>query len=73
MDETTLTKATISLEKVKGDIVTQTLDKLNRPEGRKGSSMYTAKQGTMEDTYAFSKSVLSAVYEGKGTIVDNSQ
>lgn len=62
-----------SLDKVKGDIVTQTLDKLNSP-GSIGKSKNSASgMGSMSDTYNFSKSVLSAVYEGKGTIIDYSR
>ena len=68
------TAGAISLERVKGEIVTQTLDKLN-PLGSgvksKKSKMF-GKTG-MSDMYNLSKSVLSAVYQGKGTIIDSSR
>lgn len=72
MADNTLTGASIALEQVNSEIVTQTLDKLNSPTtGGKKKSKYSA-QAAMSDTYNLSKSVLSAAYEGKGTIIDNS-
>jgi hypothetical protein len=62
-----------SLQKVKGGIVTQTLDKLNSPGSGGKSKKNKFGQNAMSDTYNFSKSVLSAAYEGKGTIIDNSR
>jgi len=62
--------AAVSLEKIKGDIVTQTLDKINSP-GTPNKAKNA--QGAMSDTYNFSKSVLSSVYEGKGTIIDSTK
>jgi len=64
-------KAAISLERVKGEIVTQTLDKLNSPGSCGKSKKNTFGKSSMSDTYNFSKSVLSAAYQGKGTIIDN--
>lgn len=51
--------------KINEQIVTQTLDKVNKTSGKKPSS-----GNSMSDTYDFSKKVLSSVYEGKGTIAD---
>jgi hypothetical protein len=60
----------ISMERTKGQIVTQTLDKLNTPgQGGKSKKNKFGASG-MSDTYNLSKSVLSAAYEGKGTIID---
>lgn len=56
-------KATIGAQ-----VVTQTLDTLN-------SGMYSGKGGNstnkISQSYDFQKKVLSAVYEGKGTIADS--
>ena len=60
------------LAKTKGDIVTQTLDKLNSP-GSGGTSKKSKTGSSMSDVYHLSKSVLSAAYEGKGTIIDSSK
>ncbi|MDL2317286.1 hypothetical protein LJC59_09520 [Desulfovibrio sp. OttesenSCG-928-A18] len=57
--------AKMSLEKVKGDIVTQTLDKLNPIGGNKKKSK-NPWLTSMSDTYDLSKSVLSAAYSAKG-------
>lgn len=58
--------ASTATAKLNSDIVTQTLDAVNKTgSGKKGA------QGGMSDTYNFSKQVLSAVYEGKGTIADS--
>lgn len=58
--------AATATAKLNSEIVTQTLDKVNKVgSGKKGA------QGSMSDTYDFSKKVLSAVYEGKGTIADS--
>ena len=58
--------AKTSLEKVKGDIVTQTLDTLN--SGVYGQSEKTKVSGkdSMSNTYDLSRSVLSAAYSAKG-------
>lgn len=53
----------VSLEKIKGDIVTGTLDTLNKTAASK-------KKNSMQQTYDLSKKVLSSYYEGKGTLVD---
>lgn len=60
----------LSLETIKGDVVTQTLDTLNANAKKKSKNKSTI-QGAMSDSYDLSKSILSAAYEGKGTIVDN--
>ena len=65
--------AAVSLEKIKGDIVTQTLDKINSPGSGGTSGKAKNAQSAMSDTYNFSKSVLSSVYEGKGTIIDSTK
>lgn len=59
-----VTAAKASLEKIKGDVVTQTLDKLNPIGGKKKSKQ--SAQTSMSDTYDLSKSVLSAAYSAKG-------
>lgn len=66
--------AAVSLERVKGDIVTQTLDKLNGPtyQSKSKKSKFSA-QNAMSDTYNFSKSILSAAYEGKGSIINSTR
>lgn len=63
--------ATAELEKVKGDIVSQTLSNLNSgvKKNKKNKGAFTG----MNDTFNLSKNILSAAYEGKGTIIDNSR
>ena len=59
--------AATSKAEMGAQVVTQTLDTLN-------SSTYKGKSGgsdSMADTYNLSKQVLSAAYEGKGTIADS--
>lgn len=58
--------AALTTEKIKGDIVTKTLDTLNSTGTGKAK-----KRGmsSMSDTYNFAKDVLSAAYEAKGTII----
>ena len=51
--------------KLNEQIVTQTLNKVNKAGGGKSGA-----GNSMSDTYDFSKKVLSSVYEGKGTIAD---
>jgi len=63
----------ISMERVKGEIVTQTLDKLNSPRGGGKSKKNKFGASGMSDTYNLSKAVLSAAYEGKGTIIDSTR
>ena len=58
---TATSKATFGAE-----VVTQTLDKLNKY----GSSKKSSGFGSMSDTYNFSKDILSAVYSGKGAIAN---
>lgn len=65
-----LKEAENSLETIKGQIVTQTLDTLNAT-AKKKSKNKLGIQSAVNETYDLSKSVLSAVYEGKGTIIDN--
>lgn len=57
--------ASTATAKINSEIVTQTLDKVNKVGSKSGGS-----GSNMSDTYNFSKSVLSAVFEGKGTIAD---
>ena len=59
-----------ALENVKGDIISQTLDKLLKPGVKKKEAKPSA---SMNETYTLSKSLLSAVYEGKGSIIDSSR
>lgn len=49
--------------KMAGQVVTQTLDKLNSGAGSKRGA-----SAGMSDTYHFAKDVLSSVYSGKGAI-----
>ena len=60
-------KVYYNMEKMKGDIVTGTLDALNSKSGSSGKSGKDA----MSQTYEFSKSVLSAAYEAKGIAVNS--
>ncbi|MDR3177296.1 MAG: hypothetical protein LBU06_12305 [Desulfovibrio sp.] len=53
------------------DIVTGTLNKLNKGIGIKKSG--TSAQAAVSDTYHLSRSILSAAYEGKGTLIDSSR
>lgn len=57
--------ATSATAQMNEQIVSQTLDKVNKTGGKKATS-----GNSMSDTYNFSKKVLSSVYEGKGTIAD---
>ncbi|MDR0338801.1 MAG: hypothetical protein LBH65_00830 [Desulfovibrio sp.] len=61
------TAGTVALERVKADIVTGTLDKLNSPGGK---SKRKDKLGGVLSTYEFSQDVLSAHYGVKGAIVN---
>lgn len=64
--------AAVSKAKMGAEIITQTLDNLNSPtyaSGKKKSK--SCQQSAMSQTYDLSKSVLSAVYEGKGIGIDN--
>jgi hypothetical protein len=71
-DSTGKIAAAVSLEKVKGDVVTQTLNKLNSPSYKsKSKKAGFSAQGAMSDTYNFSRSVLSAAYQDKGSIIDS--
>ena len=57
-------KATIGAQ-----IVTKTLDTLNRTAPKKGKGKYTAG-GNMSASYDFQKTVLSAAYNPTGGIAD---
>ncbi len=72
LDDTLKTAAagTATLENVKGDIISQTLDKLRKPDDKKKKFK---PHDSMSESYNLSKSVLSAVYEGKGSIIDSSR
>lgn len=66
-------KAAIGLEKVKGDIVTRTLDNLNNSNtGSTCKRSRSVMQNAMSDTYNLSRTVLSA-YADKGSIIDSSK
>lgn len=69
--EAAVAGAAVSLEKVKGDIVTQTLDKLNETGSCGNSKKSASAQNAISSSYDFNKSVLSAAYEGKGSIIDS--
>lgn len=63
---TAVQAAAIGAERIKGDIVTKTLDTLNDYSGSKGSG-----SGVSASDYDFQKTVLSAAYLDKGTIVSS--
>ena len=55
-----------------GEIITQTLDTLNSGiySGKsKKKKSYSSTQDAMSNTYELSKSVLSAAYQDKGSII----
>ena len=56
-----------SKAKIGGDIVSKTLDTLN--SGQFGSSGKCSGSNKISNTYHLSKSVLSSVYQGKGSVV----
>jgi hypothetical protein len=58
---------------IERDVVTGTLNTLN--EGRRDAEKKPGRsvQAAVSNTYTFSQSVLSAVYEGKGTLLDSSR
>lgn len=60
--------ASTATAKLNEEIVTQTLDTVNKYGGKSGGK--SRGMGSMSDTYDLSKKVLSSVYEGKGTIAD---
>lgn len=60
-------EAKISMEKVKGDIVTGTLDTLNT--GKKKTSCKGKDQ--VVQSYEFNKSVLEAAYDAKGIVINS--
>jgi len=64
-----LIKATIELEKTKGEIVNKTLDVLNNNSEKRKAKNLTSSPG-LNDSYELNKSVLSAVYESKGIITN---
>ena len=61
----------VTKSKLDSEIITQTLDKINKSGGGKKSR--GSLQANMSDSYNFNKDVLSAAYEGKGTIADYSK
>ena len=61
----TITEAKATLEKIKGDIVSESLDKLNGSKPKKSG----CSKDKVDESYDFNKSILSAVYEGKGTVI----
>ena len=64
LDGTGMLSAATALDSIKADIVTQTLDTLNQGGNKPGSA------ADLEASYDFQKTVLSAVYEGKGIVTD---
>ena len=59
-------EAATSKDRLNAQVVTQTLDKINQ----EGSGGGPGSQSGMAQTYAFSKEILSAAYEGKGIAAD---
>ena len=57
--------ASTSKAAIGAEVVTQTLDKLNNYKSKSKKN-----QNAMSASYDFNKSVLSAVYEPKGTITE---
>ena len=64
LDGTGKVAAATALDSLKADIVIKTLDTLNQSGNKAGSS------ADLEASYDFQKTVLSAVYEGKGIVTD---
>jgi hypothetical protein len=60
-------------DRIKRDIVTGTLNKLNEGHYNVKKKPKGSVQAAMSSTYNFSQSVLSSVYEGKGTLIDSSR
>ena len=60
--------ASTSKAVIGGQIVTKTLDTLNRTAPSKGKGKYSSGGGDMAASYDFNKSVLSSVYSAKGAI-----
>jgi hypothetical protein len=69
----TLDAAGILKDGINKDIVTGTLNKLNEGHHNAEKKPKGSVQAAMSSTYNFSRSVLSAVYEGKGTLLDSSR
>jgi hypothetical protein len=63
----TVDAAAVMAAKIKGDVVTKTLDTLNSTK-YSGSGKRTGVN-RMSDAYHLSKEVLSATYQGKGAVV----
>lgn len=57
----------VGKSKIEGQIVSQTLDAVDKKTKWGGKK----DKGDMSHTYEVSKKVLSAAYEGKGTIADS--
>jgi hypothetical protein len=60
-------------DSIKRDIVTGTLNTMNEGQYNVKKKPKGSVQAAMSNTYNFSQSVLSAVYEGKGTLIDSSR
>ncbi|MDR1685701.1 MAG: hypothetical protein LBR82_04545 [Desulfovibrio sp.] len=65
--------AGILKDSINRDIVTGTLNKLNEGHFSVKKKPKGSVQAAVSNTYNFSQSVLSAVYEGKGTLIDSSR
>lgn len=61
--------AKVALERIKGDIVTGTLDALNSNQFG-GSRKSGGASDAIAQSYEFQQSVLSSVYSAKGAAVD---
>ncbi|MDL2280093.1 hypothetical protein LJC15_05490 [Desulfovibrio sp. OttesenSCG-928-G11] len=62
----------MTLERIKGDIVTGTLDKLNNVTSCSMNSKKKNEIGSMKQTYQLSKDVLSSYLGEKGNILNTS-
>lgn len=62
----------MTLERIKGDIVTGTLDKLNSVTECRNNSKKKNEIGSMKQTYQLSKDVLSSYLGEKGNILNTS-
>lgn len=62
---------TVTAFTIGADVVSKTLDTLNSGQFYSGSGGKSGSANKIGNTYDLSKSVLSAAYEGKGTIVSS--
>jgi len=66
--ESAISAAKTAVASINSDIVTGSLDALNKKGS--GKKSMSSMQAAMSDTYDLTKSVVGAVYQGKGTILE---